>query len=202
MKKLAIITFLIIGICSFSMSQAQTEHPQCPAGHTNCPPPPPGEPGEHHGNPNSPMMLKMKKDFIKENFIIEGNKKEAFWAAYEKFEKSILDAHKEQKEFRKSNGLPKKMDADSLSSLSDEAIILYYENNLQTKNRVFQAEETFFNDLKRCLSAQQIAQYYLLEKNFQKSAVRHHGVQPMMMDPKPAKKEMCPGGKNNAAPKN
>lgn len=147
---------------------------------------------QHPREPGSinPMMLKMKKDFIQENFVIESSKKEAFWNAYNTYERSIIDAHKAQREFRKANNIPNRMNADSLSNLSDNAILSYYENNFTTKNLILKAEEKFFNDLKSILTAQQIAQYYLLEKNFQTSAVKMKHPQPMKMEMKPFNKDM------------
>ena len=153
-----------------------------------------GAPNKHEqcrepGHVN-PMMLKMKKDFIQENFVIESNKKEAFWNAYNEYEKSILEAHKAQREYRKSHNIPTRMNADSLSNLSDEAILNYYENNFITKNQIFKAEEKFFNQLKNILSAQQIAQYYILEKNFHQSAVKMNRPMPTKMEMKPMKMDM------------
>ena len=151
----------------------------------------------HHGKqdhlseprPVNPMMLKMKKDFIQENFVIESSKKEAFWNAYNNYEKEIIAAHKAQREFRKANNIPTRMTADSLSNLSDEAILKYYENNFITKNQLFKAEEKFFNQLKGILTPQQIAQYYILEKNFHKSASKMDK-QKMKMEAKPIKMDI------------
>ena len=147
--------------------------------------------------PINPMMLKMKKDFIQENFVIESSKKEAFWNAYNEYEKEIIAVHKAQREFRKDNNIPTRMNADSLSNLSDEAILKYYENNFITKNQLFKAEEKFFNQLKGILTPQQIAQYYILEKNFQKSASKMDRPT-MKMEAKPMKmdKQAAPMEKN------
>lgn len=140
--------------------------------------------------PINPMMLKMKREFIQENFVIESSKKEAFWNAYNEYEKEILAAHKAQREFRKANNIPTRMTADSLSNLSDDAILSYYENNFNTKNQLFKAEENFFKQLKGILKPQQIAQYYILERNFHKSATKMDKPQMMKMDSKPMKMEM------------
>jgi len=151
--------------------------------------------------PINPMMLKMKKDFIQENFVIESSKREAFWNAYDTYEKEILAAHKAQREFRKKNNIPFKMTADSLSNLSNEVILNYYENNFTTKNMLFRAEEKFFVQLKSILTPQQIAQYYILEKNFHKSASKMDKPQMMRMDAKPMKMDFQPLDKNpQAAP--
>lgn len=133
----------------------------------------------------NPMMLKMKREFIQENFVIGSEQKDAFWIAYSEYEKEILKIHKEQREFRKKNNLPVRMTADSLSSLPDNVILIYYENNFKTKNQFFNAEENFFNKLKEILKPQQIAQYYILEKNFRKSASKMDKSQKMKADAKP-----------------
>ena len=127
-----------------------------------------------------------------ENFVIESSKKEAFWNAYNTYERSIIDAHKAQREFRKANNIPNRMNADSLTNLSDDVILKYYENNFQTKSLISKAEEKFFNDMKNILTPQQIAQYYILEKNFQTSAVKMNHPKPMKMEAKPMKMEAKP----------
>lgn len=140
--------------------------------------------------PLNPMMLKMKREFIQENFVIESSQKEAFWNAYNEYEKEIIAAHKEQREFRKENNIPTRMTADSLSNLSDDIILKYYENNFDTKNLLFKAEEKFFNNLKNILKPQQIAQYYILEKNFHKSAVKMDRPGAAKLEMKPMQKDL------------
>lgn len=195
MKKSAFLMIVLAMAISFGYAQEPGkpmpgQAAQCDKGH-------PGK-QDHLSEPRpvNPMMLKMKKDFIQENFVIESSKKEAFWNAYNNYEKEIMAAHKAQREFRKANNIPTRMSADSLSNLSDAAILSYYENNFATKNQLFKAEEKFFNDLKAILSPQQIAQYYILEKNFHKSATKMDKPQmkmeakPMKMDAKPMKMDM------------
>lgn len=188
MKKAA---FILMLACAMSLNFAFAQDHCKPMPDKNAPHP---EKPQHHREPGSinPMMLKMKKDFIQENFVIESSKKEAFWNAYNNYERSILDAHKAQREFRKANQIPARMNADSLTNLSDETILKYYENNFSTKNLIFKAEEKFFNDMKSILTPQQIAQYYILEKNFQTSAVKMKHLDPMKMDMKPMKMELPP----------
>ena len=191
MKKTALLTIALAMLLSFSFAQ----EPAKPMPNKN------GQPEKMHAGKQdncmepqavNPMMLKMKKEFIQENFVIESNKKEAFWNAYNNYEKEILAAHRAQREFRKNNNIPVKMTADSLSTLSDAAILSYYENNFTTKSELLKAEEKFFNNLKTILSPQQIAQYYILEKNFHKSASKMNKPQPMKMEGAPMKMEAKP----------
>lgn len=188
MKKSFIVTLVA---CAMTLNFAVAQGPAKPMPEKNgqC-----AEKPQHSREPGSinPMMLKMKKDFIQENFVIESSKKEAFWNAYNAYERSIIDAHKSQREFRKSHNIPNRMNADSLSNLSDDIILKYYENNFATKNLIFKAEEKLFNDLKSILTPQQIAQYYMLEKNFQTSAVKMKHPQTKMMDPKSINMEKHP----------
>lgn len=149
-------------------------------------PTPSHQPDTQDKPPISSTMVKMKRDFIRENFIIENDKSDAFWKAYNEFEGSVVAAHKAQRNFRKANMIPSKMTADTLSSMPDDKILKYYENNLATKNLIFKAEEKFFNDIKGILSAKQVAQYYMLEKNFHKTAVNK--MRPLQLD----RKEMKP----------
>ena len=189
MKKSALLLIVLAMMLSFSYAQEPGkpmpgQAAQCDKGHA--------DKQDHLSEPRpvNPMMLKMKKDFIQENFVIESSKKEAFWNAYNNYEKEIMAAHKAQREFRKANNIPTRMTADSLSNLSDVAILSYYENNFATKNKLLKAEEKFFNDLRAILSPQQIAQYYILEKNFHKSATKMNKPQPTKMDAKPMKMDM------------
>ena len=193
MKKTA---FILMLACAMSLNFAFAQDHCKPMPNQNAPHP---EKPQHQREPGhiNPMMLKMKKDFIQENFVIEAAKKEAFWNAYNTYERSIIDAHKAQREFRKSNNIPNRMNADSLTNLSDDIILKYYENNFTTKRLIMQAEEKFFNDMKQVLSAQQIAQYYILEKNFQTSAVKMKHPQMMKMDAKPINLDARP---KNAVP--
>ena len=181
MKK---ITFIMMLACAMLLNFSFAQENCKPMPGQNAPHPEnmqhPDEPKTHN-----PMMLKMKKDFIKENFVIESNKTEAFWNAYNEYESSIRDIHKTQREFRKANQIPVMMTADSLSKLSDDIILKYYENNFSTKDLIIKAEEKFFKDMKKILTPQQIAQYYILEKNFQTSAVKMKHPQPSKMNAQP-----------------
>ena len=188
MKKIALTMMLV---CAMLLNFALAQEPGKPMPQPNAPH---SEKPQHLGEPrhHNPMMLKMKKEFIQENFVIEGSKKEAFWNAYSTYERSILDAHKAQREFRKANNIPNRMNADSLTNLSDDIILKYYENNFATKSLINKAEEKFFNDMKNILTPQQIAQYYILEKNFQTSAVKMNHPKSMKMEAKPMKMEDRP----------
>lgn len=188
MKKIALTLMLV---CAMLLNFALAQEPSKPMPGQNAPH---SEKMQHPGDPkhHNPMMLKMKKEFIQENFVIESSKKEAFWNAYNTYERSIMDAHKAQREFRKANNIPNRMNADSLTNLSDDVILKYYENNFQTKSLISKAEEKFFNDMKNILTPQQIAQYYILEKNFQTSAVKMNHLKPMKMEAKPMKMEAKP----------
>ena len=95
MKKTA---FILMLACAISLNFAFAQDHCKPIPDKNAPHP---EKPQHQREPGSinPMMLKMKKDFIQENFVIESSKKEAFWNAYNAYERSIIDAHKAQREF-------------------------------------------------------------------------------------------------------
>ena len=186
MKKAVVV---ILFVCAMTLDFAIAQHPTKPVCESSGNPIEKPQPQREPGSIN-PLMLKMKKDFIRDNFVIETAKKEAFWNAYNTYEHSIIEAHRAQREFRKNNNLPNRINADSVSNLSDDAILQYYENNFTTKNLISKAEEDFFKDLKTILTPQQIAQYYLLEKNFQASAVKMKHSQPMKMEMKPLDKNL------------
>lgn len=199
MKKTALLTIVLAMALSFCYAQDASKQmaakaPQHEKERAN-------KPGDcMEPRPIDPMMIKMKREFIQENFVIESGQKEAFWNAYNEYEKELITAHKEQREFRKKNNIPTRMTADSISSLSDETILIYYENNFETKNRLFKAEENFFKNLKGILKPQQIAQYYILERNFHKSATKMGNPKMMKMEQKPMKTEALPADKFQQAP--
>lgn len=195
MKKSVLLTIVLAMVVSFSYAQGPGKQMNDKnAQHEKSAPGKQGDCMEPRAI--NPMMIKMKREFIQENFVIESSQKEAFWKAYDEYEKNILSAHKEQREFRKKNNIPSKMTADSLSNLSDEAILSYYENNFSTKSQLLKAEEKFFKELRGILKPQQIAQYYILEKNFHKSAAKMDKPQMMKMEGKPMKMDTPPAQKN------
>ena len=199
MKKSVLLTIILAFCVSFSFAQEPSKQmaSKAPQNENGCQ----NKPGDcMEPKPFNPMMIKMKREFIQENFVIESSQKEAFWNAYNEYEKEIITAHKEQREFRKKNNIPSKMTADSLSNLSDEAILSYYKNNFETKNKLFKAEENFFNKLRNILKPQQIAQYYILEKNFHKSASKMDKGPKMKMEEKPMKMEAKPANTDTQGP--
>lgn len=199
MKKTALLTIVLAMALSLALAQEPGKPMPAPVQkHENAHPSKQGDCMEPR--PIDPMMIKMKREFIQENFVIESGQKEAFWNAYNEYEKELITAHKEQREFRKKNSIPTRMTADSISNLSDETILIYYENNFETKNRLFKAEENFFKNLKGILKPQQIAQYYILERNFHKSATKMGNPKMMKMEQKPMKTEALPADKIQQAP--
>lgn len=117
-------------------------------------------------------MMKLKRDYIKAGFALQESQVTDFWNAYQKMEDAEYQAYKSQQEARAEAGIPKHISKDSIKNLTDDQIKIFYKTRFQTKRKVLQAEEVFFDSLTTILSAKQIENYYTLERSFKRSAVR------------------------------
>ena len=125
------------------------------------------------GSKDCQTMMKLQREYIEKNFIINDNQKSEFWEAYNELEKAKFQAFQDMKSAKEDANLPKRMKEDSLQYLSSEQIITFYRIKLETKNKIQQADLKFFTRISQCLTGQQVNQYYQLEKKFKKSAVNH-----------------------------
>ncbi len=117
-------------------------------------------------------MMKLKRDYVEKNFKVNESSSQAFWSAYQKMETAVFNAYSNQRKVKLEAGIPKHVSRDSVQFLTDEQIKIYYNINFETKRKVLDAEVAFFNEISNCLNAKEIAQYYSVEKNFKRSAVR------------------------------
>ena len=113
-------------------------------------------------------MMDQKKEYIKTNFKVSQASEVAFWKAYDKNAEAEMNVYKEQRAMKEAANLPHWGDT---TALTDEQIIEKYRINLVTKRKLLAIEETYFSDLKKVLSPQELDAYYKLEKKFLHSAV-------------------------------
>lgn len=113
-------------------------------------------------------MMDQKKEFIKNNFKVSQASEEAFWKAYDKNAEAEMKVYKEQRAMKEAANLPHFGDT---TALTDEQILEKYRINFVTKHKLLSAEETYFSDLKKILSPQELDAYYKLEKKYLRTAV-------------------------------
>lgn len=128
----------------------------------------PHAPKSQQVKPDKQMMVELKREYIKKNFVIEEAQKKPFWEAYEKYTAAEMSAYKEMQAQRKALAIPSRGDS---TALTDDQILQKHALHLQTKRKILVASETFFEDLKKVLTPQQIDNYYRLEKRFVKTVV-------------------------------
>lgn len=124
------------------------------------------------GNKDCQTMMKLKREYISENFTLQENQKEAFWKAYDAYTNAEFKAFQEQREAKEAAGIPR-MHPDSTQQLTDEQILASYRIKLETRAKLLKAEMDFFNALTKCLTAEQVDEYYKLEHKFKRSAASH-----------------------------
>ncbi len=125
--------------------------------------------------PNTISML--KEEFFKENLKLNDNQKDAFWKAYNKYENAKKQAKENAKAAMKKAGLPeghcpKSMDHGKLTA--DQKVALH---NIQLESRqaMLKAEQTFYQELAKSLTNEQIVEYMGLEKAFQMEMAKMMG---------------------------
>lgn len=125
--------------------------------------------------PNTISML--KEEFFKENLKMDDKQKDAFWKAYNKYENAKKQAKENAKAAMKKAGLPeghcpKSMDHGKLTA--DQKVALH---NIQLESRqaMLKAEQTFYQELAKSLTNEQIVEYMGLEKAFQMEMAKMMG---------------------------
>ena len=113
-------------------------------------------------------VLNLKMEYFKNNFKVSDEKAEKFWALFGEYVKTERKIHEgtkkqlEEKEIKKEKG---KID---FTKLSDEQIYFYCENQFKQREELADNEQKFYQQMKGVLSAQEIAEFYRLEKEFKK----------------------------------
>lgn len=171
MKKI----FVLFSLCAFMMvgtsAFAQESNHKCQHGGKEC---------NHQCHPKvlTPNTISMlKEEFFKENLTLNDNQKDAFWKSYNKYENAKKQAKENAHAAMKKAGLPegqccKNVKPDNLTA--DQKVAL---NNIQLDSRqaLLNAEQTFYKELAKNLTNEQIVKYMHLEKVFQMEMAKMNG---------------------------
>ena len=113
-----------------------------------------------------PDVLNLKMNYFKSNFKVSDEKAEKFWAIFGEHLKGERKIHERIKKSLEEKGIKKEKGKIDFTKLSDEQIYFYYENQFKQKERLAENEQKFYQQIKELLSAQEISEYYRLEKRF------------------------------------
>jgi len=182
------ILCLLVGFAAVSMAQVQSDASK-------------KEPAQTHskcGSQDCQAVMKLKKEYLEANFKLEEKQKEPFWAAFDAYATAEFEAFKKSRESMRAAGIDHHVTPDSVKYLSDEQIVSLYKIRLETRRQLLEAESNFLNAISECLSAQQVNEYFQLDRKFKRSAATHK------KDPAhksmPANKEKCPQKSLESAP--
>lgn len=127
--------------------------------------------------PASIAML--KEEFFKENLKLNDNQKDAFWKSYNKYENAKKQAMENEKTAMSKAGLPEHHGCQDHggAKLTDEQKVSMYSIQLEKRQAMLTAEQTFFKEISKTLNNEQIAQYLELEKCFNMEMHKLNGTQ-------------------------
>lgn len=128
-------------------------------------------------------MMKLKQDYLKENFKISDKESGKFWAAYELYQREELVIHQKCKSEMERNGIVREKGRVDFEKLSDEQLLFFFDNQLETEKKLTLNKEKFHHKMKEILSPKKMAEYYQLEKNFKQELFKasdnpHHNCSP------------------------
>ena len=184
MKKIMILCLLVC-FAGATMAQVQIESAKkqdtqiSKEGHSKC------------GSQDCQTVMKLKKEYLKTHFNLDEKQKEPFWAAFDAYAKAEFEAFNKSREIMREVGIDHHVTADSIQYLSDKQIVVLYTTRLETRRQLLEAETEFLNAISQCLSAQQLNEYYQLDRKFKRSAANHKK-EASCKEAKPAEKGKCP----------
>ncbi len=189
------ILCLLVGFAAVSMAQVQNESarkeatPTVKSNNSKC------------GSQDCQTVMKLKKEYLEKNFALKDDQKKPFWEAFDAYAKAEYAAFQKSREIMREAGIDHHVTADSIQYLSDKQIVVLYTTRLETRRQLLEAETEFLNAISQCLSAQQLNEYYQLDRKFKRSAASHkqdasHKSMPVSKEKSPTKNtEAVPGVK-------
>lgn len=176
MKKLLLIGILCAFVFSLSAQADQKEKKldaaKQPAQVAPASPVPSDRPAKC-GSMDCQAMMKVKKEYIENNFKLDDKQKDAFWKAYDEYTQAEFNAFKQGRAVMEAAGLPNHVRPDSVQYLSDAQILAVYNSKFVTRENLLTAERNFYRAIYNCLTPKQIDEYYQLERKFKRSAANH-----------------------------
>lgn len=127
--------------------------------------------------PNTISML--KEEFFKENLKLNDNQKDAFWKSYNKYEAAKKQAKENAKAAMKKAGLPEGHcgNCKNHEKLTADQKVALHNIQLESRQAMLNAEQTFYKELAKSLSNEQIVDYMGLEKAFQMEMAKMKGAE-------------------------
>ena len=150
------------------------------------------------GSQDCQAVMKLKKEFLEKNFTLKEEQKKPFWDAFDAYAKAEYAAFQKSRTVMNEAGIDHHVSADSIQYLSDQQIVSLYTIRLETRRNLLEAENAFLKAISQCLSAQQVNEYFQLERKFKRSAASHK--KNAASKALPANKEKCPQKNVEAAP--
>lgn len=145
------------------------------------------------GSQDCQAVMKLKKEFLEKNFTLKEEQKKPFWDAFDAYAKAEYAAFQKSRAAMHEAGIDRHVSADSIQYLSDKQIIVLYTTRLETRRALLEAETNFLNAISQCLTAQQVNEYFQLDRKFKRSAASHK---------KDAARKAMPANKNQVPQKN
>lgn len=130
----------------------------------------------------------LKEAYLKENLKLNDNQKDAFWKSYNKYGEAQKQAAENKKQSMLKAGFSGACCKMDTVKPTDEKIVACHNIRLEYQQALLKAEQTFFNEISKNLSKEQVAQYIRLEKGFE---MEMKGLM---------KKDCCKKGENAPAP--
>ncbi len=118
----------------------------------------------------TPETVKMLKEaYFKENLKMDEKQQTAFWKSYNNYENAKKQACTNAKAAMEKAGLPAIPDCKSPcnAKLTADQKVAQLNIQLEKRQAMLSAEQTFYKELSKTLNNEQIAQYLDLEKSFQ-----------------------------------
>ncbi len=170
MKKLFVL-FSLLAIMSGTSVFAQDSAGKCNKDGKECS-------KECHSKLLSPKVMDMiKEEFFKENMKLESKQNDAFWKAYYKYESAQKQAKENAKAAKEKAGITTGhcSHGNNHAKLTADQQVAMHNIQLETRQSLLSAEQTFYKELSKNLSNEQIAQYMQLEKSYQMEMMKIKG---------------------------
>jgi len=149
MKKVQFIAlaFFLTGLISVCKLSAQNTNPQ-------------------KSDDDCLSIMAIKKSFIEKNLTLSKEEYAVFWGIYNEYLKNESIIYDNSRAILKEYKVEKTKGKVNIEKLTDQQIVIYLENKINTKKALLDLDVKLFQDLKKTLSAKTLYQYYVVESRF------------------------------------
>ena len=117
----------------------------------------------------SEVILNQKKAYFKKHLALTEREAVLFWPLFDQFLEEEKDIHQNCKQNIEKEGIKRENGKINFDQLNHDQIIFYYDNKLKTKTQLLALELKYYEKWKDILTAQNLVQYYKIEKEFKNS---------------------------------